>query len=135
MIYENDGYGSFGGLVYEEIALEEVDVIIQGIPYESATSGNKGASLAAREIRAVSKNMQTISRRGVDFNSLIVKDVGNIPIYPLDAAKTRESIEQCYSELLSQTSATVITIGGDHSISYPLIKALSNHAKIGIICF
>ncbi|MHA1911052.1 MAG: agmatinase [Candidatus Kariarchaeaceae archaeon] len=135
MNYEDDGYGSFGGLVYEEIALEEVDVIIQSIPYENATSGNKGTSLAAQEIRAVSKNMQTISRRGVDFNSLIVKDVGNIPIYPLDAAKTRESIEKNFKELLSKSNAKIITIGGDHSISYPLIKTLSNHVKIGIICF
>jgi agmatinase len=135
MSYEDDGYGSFGGLVYEEIELEEVDVIIQSIPYENATSGNKGASFAAQEIRAVSKNMQTISRRGVDFNSLTVKDVGNISVYPLDGAKTRKSIEQNFKELLSKSNAYFISIGGDHSISYPLIKALSNHAKIGIICF
>jgi agmatinase len=135
MNYEDDSYGSFGGLVYEKISLEEVDVIIQSIPYENATSGRKGTSYAAQEIRAISKDMQTISRRGVDFNSLVVKDVGNIPIYPLDGAKTRESIEQNFKELLSKSRATILTIGGDHSISYPLIKTLSSQAKVGIIWF
>ncbi|MHA2362496.1 MAG: agmatinase [Candidatus Hodarchaeales archaeon] len=135
MEFKNDGYGSFGGLSFEKVGLQEAGVILQGIPYESATSGKKGTSFTPEALRAISKDMQTISRRGIDFNSLVIRDVGNVPIFPVDGKSTRDSIERSFSYLLSENTKHIISIGGDHSITYPMIKSLSLQGKVGIIWF
>ncbi|MHA2170139.1 MAG: arginase family protein [Candidatus Kariarchaeaceae archaeon] len=124
--FQEDNYGSFGGLVFDAIPLDEVDVIIQGIPYESGTSGKKGSSFGPSSIRLISKDMQTLSRRGVNLNKLTLRDMGNVDINPVEGEITRNNIEQAMNSLLSQSEAPIISIGGDHSIVFPLVKPLAN---------
>jgi agmatinase len=128
-------FGTFGGLHNSNIPLDETDVIIQGIPYEGATSGKKGASLAPTSLRLISKDMQTVSRRGIDFNDLKIRDIGDVQLFPLDGEATRNSIEKSLLHLLQNSNGSIITIGGDHSITYPLIKGLGQKGKVGIIWF
>lgn len=135
MEFDDDGYGAFGGLVYENIPLNEANVIIVGIPYESATSGKKGASFAPAALRAASKDMQTISRSGQDINQLTIKDAGNIPIYTVEGEDTRNSIEEYYDYLLNNSNANILALGGDHSVTYPILKSLAKKGKLGIIWF
>ncbi|MHA1982711.1 MAG: agmatinase [Candidatus Hodarchaeales archaeon] len=135
MKFEGSNFGIFGGLHNNNIPLDETDVIIQGIPYEGATSGKKGASLAPTSLRLISKDMQTVSRRGIDFNNLKIRDVGDVQLFPLDGKATRDSIEKSFLYLLQNKKCSIITIGGDHSVTFPLIKALSQKGKIGIIWF
>lgn len=135
MEFTEDGYASYGGLAYGKVPLDEAHVIIQGIPYESASSGKKGASFAPSVLRVNSVDLQTLSRDGIDLNQMIVRDIGNIPIYPLEGEKTRNSIEQYTSYLMEQSNAPIISIGGDHSCTYPLLKSLASRGTVGIIWF
>ncbi|MDH5647985.1 MAG: arginase family protein, partial [Candidatus Heimdallarchaeota archaeon] len=107
MEFEDDGYASYGGIAYPTINLSECDIIVVGIPYESATSGKKGTSFAPSTLRQISKDMQTMSRNGTNIDELAIKDVGNIPIFPLNAEKTRNNIETYYSHLLKESQATI----------------------------
>lgn len=135
MEYEDDGFASFGGLAYDNVPLDEAHVIIQGIPYEGGTSGKKGTSYAPEQIRLQSKDLQTISRNGIDLNYEIIKDMGNIPIHPLEGQETRNIIEKYCDYIWEHTNSPLISIGGDHSCTYPIIKSLSKNGKIGIIWF
>ena len=126
---------NFGGLINAELPLSEIDVIIQGIPYESATSGKKGTSFAPDVLRTISRDMQPMSRRGINLSPLTIRDVGDVLLHPLDGAATRENIEYAFSSLTSKSSATIISLGGDHSVSYPMIKALASQTEVGIIWF
>ncbi len=134
MPYTDDGFASYGGIAYEETDISEVDVIVQGIPYE-ATSGKKGTSLAPAHLRLASVDLQLISRWGTNLEYIVLRDMGNIPVYPLDGEKTRVSITEHTSKLLDSSQAPIISIGGDHSITYPLIKALAKKGKVAIIWF
>jgi agmatinase len=133
--FEASNFGIFGGLHNRNLSLDETDVIIQGISYEGATSGKKGTSFAPTSLRSISKDIQTVSRRGVDFNELKIRDIGDVQLFPLDGEETRDSIEKSFLYLLQNSKSSIITIGGDHSITYPLIKALSQKGKVGIIWF
>ncbi|MHA1794981.1 MAG: agmatinase [Promethearchaeota archaeon] len=132
-----DGFGSFAGLALKESGvpylLQEADILIQGIPYEAATSGKKGTSFAPHALRAISKDFQVISRRGVDLTKLKICDVGNIPIFPVEGAQTRDSITSAMQALLNATSSPIISIGGDHSVTFPLVKAFDPSQSLGII--
>ena len=134
MEFADDGFASYGGLAYEYVPLEEADVLIVGIPYEAASSGRKGSSAAPAHIRLLSADLQIISRWGVNLDLMAVKDVGNIPVYPLNGAQTRESIEQYYKHLLS-SDTPIIAFGGDHSITYPILSALASEATVGVVWF
>jgi agmatinase len=135
MEFETDGFGSFGGLAYENIPINEADVLFIGIPYESATSGQKGASFAPSEFRLLSADLQTVSRAGIDLEQTVIADLGNIKIFPIEGHETRNSIENSYKYLFENSETSIITFGGDHSISYPILKALSSLGSVGIIWF
>lgn len=135
MRFQKENFGTFGGLLDKNVSLNEADVIIQGIPYEGGTSGKKGASFAPSSIRIISKDMQTLSRRGIDINTMKVLDIGDVDVFPLDGSTTRKNIENSFLHLLNNSSCPIITLGGDHSITYPTIKALNKIGKVGIIWF
>ncbi len=42
--YKDDDYGSFGGIALSSDLINQADIILQSIPYESGTSGKKGTS-------------------------------------------------------------------------------------------
>jgi len=131
----DDGYGSFGGLVCNDISIEEADVLIIGIPYDGAASGRKGASFGPLYLRLISKDMQTMSRNGIDFNNLVIKDLGNVQVFPLHADETRKSIENAFTYFFSLTSKPILTLGGDHSSTFPILKALAKQGNSAIIWF
>ncbi|MFV2015418.1 MAG: agmatinase [Candidatus Heimdallarchaeota archaeon] len=135
MEFHDDGYGSFGGLVYQNIDIASADIVIVGIPYESAISGKKGTSFGPSQIRFVSKDMQTMTRSGDNLNKMAIADVGNIPIFPVEGSETRKSITSYYSYLLSKTNSPILALGGDHSSTYPILKALAEKGSVAIIWF
>ena len=133
--YDQDQYGTYGGLSISSENLIKADAIIQGVPFESGTSGKKGTSFAIYSLRQICGEIQLISRRGVSITDMKICDVGNVPVFPLDSEATRNSIEKSITYLITKNSAPIITIGGDHSITYPEIKGLSSLGSIGIIWF
>ena len=133
--YEKNQYGTYGGLSIGFENLIKADAIIQGVPFESGTSGKKGTSFAIDSLRQICGDIQLISRRGVSITDMKICDVGNVPVFPLDSETTRNSIAKSMKFLCSKTSAPIITIGGDHSITYSEIKGLSSLGSIGIIWF
>lgn len=135
MEFHEDDFGSFGGLVYQNIDIGAADVVIVGIPYESALSGKKGTSLAPSEIRLISKDMQTMTRDGDDLNEMAIADVGNIPVFPVEGSDTRSSITNYYTHLLENTNSPILAIGGDHSSTYPILRSLTEKGSVAVIWF
>ena len=103
-----------------------LDVAIVGVPYDGGTSYRPGARLGPREIRAQSSLIRTYSyfQKVAPFDRLNVADVGDVDAPPV-------SIEKCYEVVESRIGAIAdadarpIVIGGDHSISLPVLRALA----------
>jgi agmatinase len=129
--------------------LEEGMIVVAGVSLDQATTGNPGARLGPDRLREIStkflayeRDVFTRKSRGwhnADLGSVILEgvpfgDLGNV------AYRTGESLvsvyERCYrGALLSQQSGTLpVFIGGDHSISAPLIRACTEvHGEVVII--
>jgi len=134
--YKEDDYGSFGGITISSDMIHQADLILQSIPYESGTSGKKGTSFAPSALRMISKDMQLISRTGINISKLKIIDVGNVKINPVNGEITRKNIFHSMKYLLEKSNAPIISIGGDHSITFPLIHALAETANsVGIVWF
>jgi len=105
--------------------LTGVDVVVSGIPLDLATTYRPGARFGPAAIRAASVQAAELKAFpwGFDpFDDLAVIDYGDCW---LDAARpstlTGAILEHARSILAS--GATMLTFGGDHYITYPLLKA------------
>jgi agmatinase len=98
-------------------------VTLLGIAYDGSSSFERGAALAPAEIRRFlrrdSSNSWTES--GIDvFAPGVLDDAGDVA--PSVGAAGREQIERVVAELLDRGAKPLI-LGGDHSITYPVLRA------------
>ncbi len=108
--------------------LTHADIAVSGICFDVATSGRPGARFGPRAIRAASVGLAELHAYpwGFDpFDTLAVADYGDCYLdwgQPTDHAA---AIEAHADEILN-TDTAMVTFGGDHFITYPLLRA---HAK------
>jgi guanidinobutyrase len=62
-----------------------------------------------------------------------VADIGDVPINTFDLKKSIEIITGYYDELLSH-GATPLTLGGDHTLTWPILRAMRNkHGPVALV--
>jgi agmatinase/guanidinopropionase len=107
--------------------LAGVDVAILGVPFDSGTSYRSGARFGPRKIREVSPMLWGYNNPLAvkPLEVLNVVDYGDVAVVPPSITATYQAIEDTASAILA-AGVTPITLGGDHSISLPLLRA---HAK------
>ena len=112
--------------------LENVNVAILGVPFDSATSYRSGTRFGPRKIREVSAMLWGSNQalRVAPLEHLRVIDYGDVDVVPVDIQVTFERITDNVKTILD-AGVTVIPLGGDHSIALPLLRA--HHAKFGKI--
>jgi len=109
--------------------LETLDVAVVGIPYDGgATSYRSGARLAPRAIRNASPLLWGFHREHAiaPLGVLRVGDYGDVRVSPGDAEATLESVYQEASTIL-RAGVHILALGGDHSITLPLLRAHAEH--------
>ena len=103
--------------------------IVIGIPFDDHSSFLKGASKGPEAIRTAlySESTNLATESGVDLGSNNKwQDIGNIDI--TNTATAFVLIENVYNEYLKQ-GARIITLGGDHSITLPIVRSYSRSLK------
>ena len=117
--------------------LSGVDVTILGVPYDSSTSYRSGARFGPRAIREQSlllwgyNNAQQVA----PFEVLNVVDYGDVDVIPVDIVATHRAIEQTATTIL-ESGSRLISLGGDHSISLPLLRAHhKRHGPLAVVHF
>jgi len=105
--------------------LKGVDIVVTGVPFDTATTNRSGTRLGPRAIRAASAVMAWERPYGMEFDpldKLAVIDYGDCHFdwgYP---DKVPDEIEAHASSIIDQGPA-LLTLGGDHFITYPLLQA------------
>ncbi len=107
----------------------DIDVVISGIPFDQTTTGRPGARFGPASIRKASANLAWELRRWPwDFNVfdvLGVVDCGDLCFDPTERNQMLLQVQQHASQILA-ADKTMLTFGGDHYISLPLLR---EHAK------
>lgn len=105
--------------------LAGVDVAIVGVPFDSgATSYRSGARLGPRKIREVSPLLwgYNSALAVAPLQVLRAVDYGDVAVDPTDVPGSLAAIAAEVGAVLS-AGAKVIALGGDHSITLPLLRA------------
>ena len=116
--------------------LNENDVVISGVPFDANSSYQRGPALAPARIREAlyceSSNLYTENRY----------DLGSMPGWHFLPDLELPERKQAFEYIENETSAylkkrlRVITLGGDHSITLPVIRAYScEYPKLNILHF
>jgi guanidinopropionase len=117
--------------------IKDMDIALVGVPFDLGVTNRSGARLGPREIRNQSRLVGVYNHysRMSPFADYRVADVGDVPFqttYNLEEALS--DIESFYRKM-SSANVLAITAGGDHSITFPILKGLSSKEKVGLIHF
>ncbi len=116
---------------------EKMDVILTGIPLSRSSISPSAASEYPDFFRRAWNGFSTYSiDDDVDFRSFQVADVGDVRMHGTDILACHENIRQAMHDVLQQCpDSFYVQIGGDHSITAPIVTAFQEHTKktIGIV--
>lgn len=115
-----------------------VDLAVTGIPFDSATTNRPGARFGPRAIRQASTQLSwaQLDDWGFDaFDKLAVIDYGDCEFDPGRPETIPQRIEEHARRIISQ-GAGLLALGGDHFITYPILKAhAEKHGPLSLIHF
>ncbi len=115
---------------------ETADIILAGAPFDSTSSFRSGQRFAPEMIRLYSDSIETYSPYlDKDLENVNFYDDGDINIIPGDISSSLSNIEKYITSIINNNKLP-FTIGGEHLISYPVLKALKNkYTNITVIQF
>lgn len=121
------GIASFMRLPIQATA-QGLDVCFLGVPLDTGASNRPGTRFGPRQIRTESVLLRACnSYTGTaPFQHVQVADVGDVPITMYDLNIAITEIRQFVSDVLAQ-GCTPLTMGGDHTITYPILQAIKDH--------
>jgi arginase len=109
-------------------------VAVIGIPFDANSSYMQGPALAPAQIRKIwnAGAINLCSESGIDLgNHPEFIDLGDLKIE--NAANAIDKIESTIAELLG-CGARLLSLGGDHAITYPILKSYrTRHQQLEIL--
>jgi len=114
----------FGGL----------DVALIGVPMDLAVTNRNGARFGPRAVRTIERiGPYNHALRTVPMAECKAADIGDVPFrsrFSLD--QSMEDIEAFYTRIAA-AGVRPLSVGGDHSITYPILKALGRERPVGLL--
>jgi agmatinase len=117
---------------------DKVDALVYGVPWEGAVTWGDytGCELGPKVIRLTSGRysgyLPELDHIDV-FEHMKLGDVGDVDVVPTDPEETMSRITNFTKELW-QSGKFLIGLGGDHGITFPVVRALAEEGKkVGII--
>ena len=114
------------------------DVAILGIPFDSGTSYRPGARFGPQAIRQASRHLRYNYHPAYDtepFKTIQVADAGDVACNPFSIEEAIATIEQDATALFEK-APTIVSLGGDHTIAVPLLRAVNKvHGQVALVHF
>jgi len=113
----------------------ECDIAVVGVPYDGAVTNRPGARHGPREVRSASSMMRAIHpvTRVDPFELRRVCDGGDVPFTQLyDVEAVHSEIAAYFSDLV-EAAVLPLAVGGDHSITLPILRALAADSPVGLV--
>ena len=115
---------------------DDADIGIVGVPFDGGTSNRPGPRHGPRQLRDLSTMIRTTHpRSGLNpFELVNCADLGDAPVNPIDLMETLDLVTAFYTSLVSK-NVLPMTAGGDHLISFPILRAIGAERPVGMIHF
>ena len=118
--------------------LKDVDAVVWGIPFDAATSNRPGARFGPQAIRRASAIFDNDPQYPFErdlFAQMATIDYGDCLLDYGNHSKTPATIEREAAKIL-KSGAYLQTLGGDHFVTYPILKAhAAIHGPLALVQF
>lgn len=114
---------------------EGLDICFVGVGLDIGTSNRAGARFAPRQIRQESALIRPYSMAtgAAPFDSFQIADVGDVSLNTFDLSAAIKIITDYYTALL-EYPVLPFSLGGDHTITLPILRAVANkYGPVGVI--
>ena len=139
----------FNAPLCEDIERLEADIAFIGIPFDQGTLGRPGARFGPDALRDAPRAYSYSDPYGAQgaadgfFNidagdellrGVTMADCGNVPIVPSEVVGNFDRITRAVEQVVGQ-GALPVAVGGDHAITFPVVRGLSKFAPLNIVHF
>src|SRR5712691_2927336 len=117
--------------------VDRADAVIVGVPFDTGVTYRPGARFGPGHIRDSSRLLRPYNPvlNTSPFASMQVVDAGDMAVNPFDLNEAIATIEHNARDLLER-SPHLLTLGGDHTIALPLLRAFSAlHGPLAVVHF
>ncbi len=117
--------------------VSDVDVAVVGVPFDAGVSYRPGARFGPSHVRESSRLLRPYNPAAdvAPFAHQQVVDAGDVAVNPFDIQAAIDQVEAGARALLER-SGRVVTIGGDHTIALPLLRAVTaQHGPVAVVHF
>lgn len=119
----------------DEVGTAEVAVL--GVPFDSGVSYRPGARFGGNAIREASRLLRPYNpaQDASPFALAQVADAGDVAANPFNIGEAIDTVQAAATGLLD-TGARLMTLGGDHTIALPLLRAVAaKHGPVALLHF
>ena len=130
------GLGTFARLPRIE-DVSKADVAVVGMPWDSGVSYRPGARFGATHVRESSRLLRPFNpaQSVSPFAELQVADAGDVALNPFNIDEALKTAEEAAAQFVSD-GTSLITIGGDHTLALPLLRAhAKKHGSVALLHF
>jgi len=113
------------------------DIAVVGIPFDSGVSYRPGTRFGPSHVRESSRLLRPYNpaQDVSPFAIAQVVDAGDIPVNPFDITEAVDEVERA-AKALGERAQRIVTIGGDHTVALPLLRAVAaKHGPVAVLHF
>lgn len=112
-----------------------LDIALIGVPFDGGVENRPGQRHGPREIRNMSSLIRPLHHvtRVNPYELCRIADMGDVPIVgAFDVEESHASITEFYWGV-HEDGVVPLSAGGDHSISYPILRAIAAERSVGMV--
>lgn len=111
-----------------------LEVALFGVPMDLGVTNRNGSRFGPRALRSIERIGPYNDALGcAPIHELNIADIGDVPFASrFDLARSHQDIES-FARLITAAGVLPVAIGGDHSISHPLLKACAKDGPLGMV--
>ena len=113
------------------------DIAVVGIPFDSGVSYRPGTRFGPSHVRESSRLLRPYNpaQDVSPFAIAQVVDAGDIPVNPFNITEAVDEVERA-AKALGEQAQRIVTIGGDHTVALPLLRAVAaKHGPVAVLHF
>jgi agmatinase len=116
--------------------LEEVDVAIVGVPFDTGVTYRVGGRFGPNAVRAASVMLRPYNTNLAvsPFEVLSCVDYGDVAIVPGYTERSYQAIEEAVAPIV-EAGIVPLLIGGDHACTLPHLRATRSRGPVAVIDF
>lgn len=113
---------------------EELQVALYGAPMDLGVTNRNGSRFGPRALRSIERvGPYNDGLETAPLHEMAVADIGDVPFSSrFDLVQSHREIED-YVARIVRAGAIPVGVGGDHSITHPILRAVGRNAPVGMV--